>query len=79
MSRTPIRVETRSFDVPDGRGASERIEGWLLRAESAVHAPGPLLDDMHGGPAAYALLDYDSNVFWQVLCSLGWSVLAVHV
>jgi dipeptidyl aminopeptidase/acylaminoacyl peptidase len=33
---------------------------------------------MHGGPAAYALLDYDSNVFWQVLCSLGWSVLALN-
>ena len=33
---------------------------------------------MHGGPAAYALLDYDSNVFWQVLCSRGWSVLALN-
>jgi dipeptidyl aminopeptidase/acylaminoacyl peptidase len=76
--RTPIRVETRSFEVPTGRGGTERIEGWLLRAAGARHGPGPLLNDMHGGPAAYALLDYDSNVFWQVLCARGWSVLALN-
>ena len=76
--RTPIRVETRSFDVPTGRGGTERIEGWLLRADKPDQQPGPLLNDMHGGPAAYALLDYDSNVFWQVLCSRGWSVLALN-
>ena len=38
----------------------------------------PLLDDVHGGPAAYALLDFDTNVFWQVLCSRGWAVLALN-
>ncbi len=76
--RTPIRAEPRSFEVPTGRGGSERIEGWLLRAAGAPCEPGPLLNDMHGGPAAYALLDFDSNVFWQVLCSRGWSVLALN-
>ena len=77
-SRTPIRVEARTFDVPNGHGGSERIEGWLLQAEGEPAGPRPLLDDMHGGPAAYALLDYDSNVFWQVLCSRGWRVLALN-
>lgn len=76
--RTPIHAETRSFDVPTGCGGTERIEGWLLRAANARAGPSPLLNDMHGGPAAYALLDYDSNVFWQVLCSRGWSVLALN-
>jgi dipeptidyl aminopeptidase/acylaminoacyl peptidase len=32
---------------------------------------------VHGGPAAYAQLDYDTNVFWQVLCNQGWAVLAL--
>ena len=38
----------------------------------------PLLSDVHGGPAAYALLDYDTNVFWQALCSQGWAVLMMN-
>jgi dipeptidyl aminopeptidase/acylaminoacyl peptidase len=76
--RTPIQVESRSFEVPNGLGGSERIEGWLLSARGAARGPRPLLNDMHGGPAAYALLDYDSNVFWQVLCSRGWCVLALN-
>jgi len=75
--RTPIRAEVRSFQVPDGRGGTETIEGWLLRAEGG-DGPGPLLNDLHGGPASYALLDFDTNVFWQVLCSGGWSVLALN-
>lgn len=75
--RTPLLVETWEFDVPDGRGGKERIEGWLLRPEGAA-GPLPLLNDVHGGPAAYALLDFDTNVFWQVLCSRGWAVLALN-
>ena len=75
--RTPIEVVSRSFEVPTGQGGIEQIEGWLMRAQGTRQA-GPLLDDMHGGPAAYALLDFDSNVFWQVLCSRGWSVLALN-
>jgi dipeptidyl aminopeptidase/acylaminoacyl peptidase len=38
----------------------------------------PLLNDVHGGPASYALLDFDTNVYWQVLCSRGWAVLALN-
>jgi dipeptidyl aminopeptidase/acylaminoacyl peptidase len=75
--RTPILAETWEFQVPDGRGGTERIEGWLLRAEGST-GPMPLLNDVHGGPAAYALLDFDTNVYWQVLCARGWAVLALN-
>ena len=75
--RTGIEARILGFDVPDGRGGIERVEGWLLRAKGS-DAPQPLLNDVHGGPAAYALLDYETNVFWQVLCSQGWSVLALN-
>ncbi|HYE40593.1 MAG TPA: prolyl oligopeptidase family serine peptidase, partial [Ramlibacter sp.] len=75
--RTPILAETWEFQVPDGKGGTEAIEGWLLRAEGAS-GPLPLLNDVHGGPAAYALLDFDTNVFWQVLCAQGWAVLALN-
>ena len=75
--RAAVAVEIRGFDVPDGRGDMERIEGWLLRAEGA-RGPMPLLNDIHGGPASYALMDFDTNVFWQVLCSRGWAVLALN-
>lgn len=75
--RTPILAETWNFDVPDGRGGTETIEGWLLRAEGS-RGPLPLLDDVHGGPASYVLLDFDTNVYWQVLCAQGWAVLALN-
>jgi dipeptidyl aminopeptidase/acylaminoacyl peptidase len=75
--RVDMKAELRSFDVPDGMGGTEQIEGWLLRRADA-QTPGPLLNDVHGGPASYALLDFDTNVFWQVLCSRGWSVLALN-
>ena len=75
--RDAVLVETWEFEVPDGRGGTERIEGWLLRPEGA-QGPLPLLNDVHGGPFSYALLDYDTNVFWQALCSRGWAVLALN-
>jgi dipeptidyl aminopeptidase/acylaminoacyl peptidase len=76
--RTPIQAEAREFEVPDGKGGVERIEGWLLHREDHAGGPMPLLNDVHGGPASYVLLDYDTNVFWQVLCSRGWAVLALN-
>jgi len=75
--RTPLELEARKFDVPDGRGGTETIEGWLLRAKGAS-GPMPLLNDVHGGPGSYALLDFDTNVYWQVLCSRGWAVLMLN-
>ena len=75
--RTPLRLEARRFEVPDGSGSTESIEGWLLRARDS-EGPTPLLNDVHGGPASYAQLGYDGNVHWQVLCSRGWSVLMLN-
>lgn len=75
--RTALKLEVKTFEVPDGKGGSETIEGWLLRPADANRA-GPLLNDAHGGPASYVLLDFDTNVFWQALCSRGWSVLALN-
>lgn len=75
--RTPIQAEAREFEVPDGEGGTETVEGWLLRAEGE-DGPMPVLADVHGGPASYALLDFDTNVFWQVLCARGWAVLALN-
>jgi dipeptidyl aminopeptidase/acylaminoacyl peptidase len=75
--RIDITAEVKSFEVPDGQGGTECIEGWLIRAADQT-TPGPLLNDVHGGPASYALMDFDTNVFWQVLCSKGWSVLALN-
>ena len=74
--RAPLICESREFEVPDGRGGRETIQGWLLRAKGR-QGPLPLLNDVHGGPAAYVQLDYDTNVFWQVLCAQGWAVLAL--
>ncbi|HEY8357372.1 MAG TPA: S9 family peptidase [Ramlibacter sp.] len=76
-TRHPILAETWKFQVPDGKGGQESIEGWLLRAEGSK-GPLPLLNDVHGGPAAFALLDFDTNVYWQVLCAQGWAVLALN-
>ncbi|HYF42963.1 MAG TPA: S9 family peptidase [Ramlibacter sp.] len=75
--RTAIQATRRSFEVDDGRGGRETIEGWLICAEGAK-GPMPLLNDVHGGPASYSLMDFDTNVFWQVLCSRGWAVLALN-
>ena len=75
--RRPIQMEARQFEVPDGRGGVETISGWLLREEGR-EGPLPLLNDVHGGPASYALLDYDTNVYWQSLCSRGWAVLLLN-
>jgi dipeptidyl aminopeptidase/acylaminoacyl peptidase len=75
--RAPVDAQPIEFDVPDGLGGTERIEGWLLRAKGS-RQPQPVLNDVHGGPASYALLDYDTNIFWQVLCAKGWAVLALN-
>lgn len=69
----------RSFDVPDGDGGTERIDGWLLTPPGSDAArPGPLLVDVHGGPAAYVQLKFSTHPYWQILCSRGWSVLALN-
>lgn len=76
-NRVQLTLEARRFDVPDGKGGTESIEGWLLRKKGS-QGPQPLLVDVHGGPASYALLDFDSNVFWQALCSRDWAILMLN-
>lgn len=75
--RTPLKLESRRFEVPDGRGGTEQVQAWLLRPSDAKGA-APLLADVHGGPASYALLSFDTNVYWQVLCSRGWTILMAN-
>jgi len=75
--RKPLQVESRQFKVPDAKGGHETIEGWLVRPQD-LQGPLPLLCDVHGGPAAYALLDYETTVYWQTLCSSGWAVLLLN-
>lgn len=73
------RVQYRSFEVPDGRGGTEPIDGWLLTpGDGGGPEPGPLLVDVHGGPAAYVQLKFPTHPYWQILCSRGWSVLALN-
>lgn len=75
--RLPFSAAMRIFDVPDERGGTEQIEGWLLTPADA-QGPTPLLVDVHGGPASYVLLAYRSHPWWPVLCSHGWSILALN-
>ncbi|RYZ11206.1 MAG: S9 family peptidase [Comamonadaceae bacterium] len=75
--RHAVQAEPIAFEVPDGMGATEVIEGWLIRASDSQGVQ-PMLCDVHGGPASYALLDYGTNVFWHALCARGWSVLALN-
>ncbi|RZJ09280.1 MAG: S9 family peptidase [Rubrivivax sp.] len=76
--RTAPEVGWRKFEVPDGQGGQEGIDGWLMRPPGKPGKPGPLLIDAHGGPASYALLSFNLHPYWQVLCSRGWSVLALN-
>ncbi len=78
QQRTPLRLQSRRFQVPDGDGGSEEVQGWLLRAADAPPGPQPLLVDVHGGPASYAFLGYQFHAYWPALCALGWSVLALN-
>ena len=75
--RQPLQMQSRQFRVPDAKGGFETVEGWLVRPAGA-QGPLPLLCDVHGGPSAYALLDYETNVYWQALCSSGWAVLLLN-
>jgi len=75
--RTAPQVEARMFNVPNGEGGREQIEGWLLLPRHR-RGPVPLLLDVHGGPASYALLAYQWHPHWTVLCERGWGVLALN-
>jgi dipeptidyl aminopeptidase/acylaminoacyl peptidase len=76
--RSPPRASLRSFDVPDGKGGTEKIDGWLLLPPGDEKGPFPLLVDVHGGPQSIALIDYGKSMWRHVLCSRGWAVLALN-
>ena len=75
--RTPATMQRKRFQVPDGDGGTETIDGWLIRPTGTT-GPTPLLVDMHGGPASYVLFDYPVIAYWHTLWSQGWSILALN-
>ncbi|HST92039.1 MAG TPA: hypothetical protein VLJ13_07545, partial [Brevundimonas sp.] len=56
--REPPRVSLRSFEVPDGEGGTEQIEGWLMLPPGDGDGPFPLLLDVHGGPQSIAFVEF---------------------
>lgn len=74
-NRRRPRVVKRRFEVPDGRGGLEKIDAWLLRPRQG-DGPFPLLVDMHGGPQSVALIDFSQHLYWYLLCSRGWAIVA---
>lgn len=73
--RTRPRARKRRFRVPDGAGGQETIDAWLLLPRHCK-PPYPLLVDAHGGPQSGVLADFAMHVYWYVLVSRGWAVLA---
>jgi dipeptidyl aminopeptidase/acylaminoacyl peptidase len=73
--RPQPRVRKRRFTVPDGSGASERVDAWLLLPAQG-EGPYPLLVDMHGGPQSHVLVDFAMHTYWYTLLSQGWAILA---
>jgi dipeptidyl aminopeptidase/acylaminoacyl peptidase len=71
------RVSKRTFEVPDGSGGTERIEGWVLLPAQG-DGPFPLMVDFHGGPQSVVLIDFDTQVYWYALLSQGWAVMALN-
>jgi dipeptidyl aminopeptidase/acylaminoacyl peptidase len=71
------RASLRQFQVPDGDGGDETIDGWLILPPEG-EGPYPLLVDVHGGPQSVAFVEFDKHVYRHVLCSSGWAVLALN-
>lgn len=69
------RVSKRSFEVPDPRGGTERIEAWLMLPPEG-DGPFPLVLDFHGGPQSIALIDFAGHVYWYELIAQGYAILA---
>jgi dipeptidyl aminopeptidase/acylaminoacyl peptidase len=74
--RPRMRVERRYFEVPDGDGGSETIDGWLFVPQGT--GPFPLLLDMHGGPHSLVTFEHEMHAHWPVLVAHGWAVLALN-
>ncbi len=76
-ARLPVTCARRSFKVPDGRGATEQVDAWLLAPKARRgDPPPPLLVDLHGGPHSVALMDFAAHVYLYAAVARGWMVLA---
>ena len=73
-ARKRPHVAKRQFEAPDGAGGNERIDAWLLKPHG--DGPFPVLVDLHGGPHSHVLLDLPAHVYWYLLVSRGWMVVA---
>lgn len=76
--RSVPRISVRSFDVPDGNGGTEKIEGWLMVPADRGEAPLPLFVDVHGGPQSVHYVEFSRSPWRHVLCGRGWAVLALN-
>jgi dipeptidyl aminopeptidase/acylaminoacyl peptidase len=74
--RDALRVERRSFKVPDGEGGEEQVEGWLLRPQDGRQ--GQVLLELHGGPHSHVMLEHETHVHWGPLTDMGWNILALN-
>lgn len=77
QDRPRASFERRQFEVPDGSGGTEVIDGWLIRPAGAKGAT-PLLLEVHGGPAGFVPFAYGPIAYWSMLWSQGWSILALN-
>ncbi len=75
--RVVPKASIRRFEVPDGDGGHETIEGWLMLPETG-EGPLPLLVDVHGGPQSVAFVEFRKTPWRHVLCGKGWAVLALN-
>ena len=64
----------RTFPVPNGDGAHEDVDAWVLRHDDAP-SPAPVLVDLHGGPQSIALLEFPTHAYWLDLCARGWTIV----
>lgn len=71
------QIAMRQFEVPDGNGGTESVDGWVFTAKGR-QGQAPLLVDAHGGPSSYALLSFNWHVYWYLLVSQGWTILALN-
>ncbi|HZX80578.1 MAG TPA: S9 family peptidase [Lysobacter sp.] len=69
------RVSKRSFEVPDAKGGTERIEAWIMLPPEG-DGPFPTLVDFHGGPESITLIDFASHLYWYPLIAKGYAVIA---